>query len=63
MPIPFLKNWTIDISKISQYSAFKGKFSLKLDYVILRNIMTSNNPIFTDNRKQLLLPVLNKINK
>ena len=63
MPIPFLKNWTIDISKIPQYSAFRGKFSLKLDYVILRNIMTSNNPIFTDNRKQLLLPVLNKINK
>ena len=54
MPIPFLKKWTIDVSKIPQYSAFRGKFSLKLDFVILRNITTSNHPDFTDDRKRLL---------
>ena len=63
MPISFLKGWTIDVSKIPQYSAFRGTFSLKLDYTLLRNIMTSNHPDFTDDRKKLLLPVLNKINK
>ena len=62
MPIPFLKNWTIDVSKIPQYSAFRVKFPLRLDFVILRNIMTSNHPDFTDNRIRLL-PILNKIDK
>ena len=63
MPIIFLKNWTIDISKVPLYSAFRGIFNIKLDYTLLRNIMTSNNPNFTDDRKKLLLPILNKINK
>ena len=63
MPISFLKNWTIDISKIPQYSAFRDKFPLKLDYVLLRNIMTSTHHEFTDDTKRLLLPILNKINK
>ena len=63
MSISFLKGWTIDVSKIPQYSAFRGIFSLKLDYTLLRNIMISNHPDFTDDRKKLLLPILNKINK
>jgi hypothetical protein len=61
--IAFLKNWTIDITKVPQYSAFRGKFNLQLDYTLLRNIMTSNKEVFTDDRKQLLLPIVNKINK
>ena len=61
--IAFLKNWTIDITKVPQYSAFRGKFNLQLDYTLLRNIMTSPNPEFTDDRKRLLLPIINKINQ
>lgn len=61
--IAFLKNWTIDITKIPQYSAFRGKFNLQLDYTLLRNIMISNKEVFTDDRKRLLLPILNKINQ
>ena len=61
--IAFLKNWTIDISKVPQYSAFRGKFNIQLDYILLKNIMLSTKEIFTDDRKRLLLPILNKINR
>ena len=63
MPIPFLKNWTIDMTKIPHYSAFKSKYELKLDYEILNMMWQSTNPVYTDDRKRLLLPILNAINK
>ena len=63
MPIPFLKNWTIDITKLPQYTSFKGKFQIELDYHILLIIGQSTNPVYTDNRKRLLLNLINNINK
>lgn len=63
MPIQFLKNWTIDITKIPQYTSFKGKFQVELDYHILLIIGQSTNPVYTDNRKRLLLNLINHINK
>ena len=63
MPIQFLKNWTIDLNKLPQYTNFKGKFELDLDFHLLQMIGQSTNPVFTDDRKRLLLPIINKINK
>lgn len=63
MPIQFLKNWTIDLNKLPQYTSFKGKFELELDYHLLMIIGQSTNPVFTDDRKQQLLPLINRINK
>lgn len=63
MPIPFLKNWTIDITKLPQYTNFKGIFQVELDYNLLLMIGQSTNPVFTDNRKRLLFNILTKINK
>jgi nicotinamide mononucleotide adenylyltransferase len=63
MPIQFLKNWTIDLTKLPQYTNFKGKFEVELDYNLLLMIGQSTNPVFTDERKRLLLTLLNKINK
>ena len=63
MPIPFLKNWTIDLNKLPQYTCFKGKFELELDYNVLMMIGQSTNPVFTDDRKRQLLPLITKINK
>jgi hypothetical protein len=63
MPISFLKNWTIDLTKLPQYTSFKGKFELELDYNLLLLIGQSTNPEFTDDRKRHLLNLLNKINK
>lgn len=61
--IQFLKGWTINIDKIPQYASFKSTFEVTLDYKLLKLIYDSDDPIYTEDRKQLLLPVLNKINK
>ena len=61
--IKFLKSWTIDTDNLPQYTAFKGTFDVKLDYPLLKLIYDSDEPIYTEDRKQLLLPILNKINK
>jgi hypothetical protein len=55
----FLKNWTVDLSKIPMYTAFKGSFNIQLDYPILQDILNSNDPVFTNDRKVLLKNLLN----
>ena len=60
--IKFLKSWTIETDSLPQFSAFKGTFDVKLDYPLLKIIYDSDEPIYTEDRKQLLLPLLNKIN-
>ena len=62
MPISFLKNWTIDLTRMTQYTVFKGKFELELDYHIMVQMGQSTNPIFTDNNKRALLNIINKTN-
>lgn len=57
----FLKSWTIELSKIPMYSAFKGSFNIQLDYPILQDILNSSDPVFTDDRKVLLKNLLNGI--
>jgi hypothetical protein len=59
----FLKNWTIDESKLPKYTAFKGEFVLDLDHQILQLCHDSKEPEFTDDRKLLLKPILDCINK
>ncbi len=59
----FLTNWTINLNKLPTYNAFKGNFNIKLNYHLLKACYDSNNNNFTDNRKKLLEPILNKINK
>lgn len=50
----FLKNWTIELTKIPVYSALKGSFNVQLDYPILQDIMNTSGPEFTDDRKAIL---------
>lgn len=57
----FLKNWTIELSKIPMYSAFKGSFNIQLDYHILQDILNSNDPVFTNDRKVFLKNLVNGI--
>jgi hypothetical protein len=59
----FLNNWTINFDKLPSYVAFKGIFNVKLDYNILNECYLSDNKNFTNERKELLKPLLNKINK
>lgn len=59
----FLKNWTIDLEKIPKYTAFEGKFIIDVDYELLRLCYESDKPEFTPDRKLLLAPILEKINK
>lgn len=54
----FLKNWTIELNKIPVYSAFKGPFSIQLDYPILEDIKNSSNPEFTEDRKTNLKKII-----
>lgn len=63
MPISFLKNWSIDISKVQQYAAFRGKFQLQLDYQMLNMLWAFEHPEFTVERKQALEPIIHAINK
>jgi hypothetical protein len=57
----FLKNWTIELTKIPVYSAFKGPFNVQLDYAILQDIMNVNDPEFTNDRKILLKKLIDGI--
>jgi hypothetical protein len=59
----FLKNWTIDLAKLPAYSCFKGVFNVELDYNLLQLCYESDNESFTENRKALLLPILQNIDK
>ena len=59
----FLKNWTIDLEKLPVYSAFKSEFTLDVDYKLLSLISESDNEYFTEDRKKLLIPILNAIDK
>ena len=63
MPIQFLKNWSIDLTKIPNYTAFKSTFSLELNVDLLDKISKSDHPEFTVERKEPLLPILAAINK
>ena len=55
----FLKNWTIDTTKIPTYATFKTKFSLELDHELLQIISKTKNNYFTEDRLKLLQPILN----
>ena len=57
----FLKNWTIEVSKIPKYSAFGGEFVMDLDYNLLSVISESDEEVFTEDRKALLLPILKQM--
>jgi hypothetical protein len=59
----FLTNWTINFDKLPVYTAFKGVFNVKLNYHLLKACYESDNPVFTYNRKKLLEPIIDKINK
>lgn len=59
----FLKNWTLDLEKLPAYSTFKTEFTLDIDYQILDLILNSDNEAFTEDRKKLLVPLVNNINK
>ena len=64
MPISFLKNWTINLTKLPTYAIFRGKFELDLDYQLLLSMgQSTTHPMLNDDRKQLLLPIINAINK
>ena len=51
--IQFLKGWTINIDKIPQYASFKSTFEVTLDYKLLKLIYDSDDPIYTEDRKQI----------
>ena len=67
----FLTNWTIDLGKLGEesYSAFNGEFKLALDYGVLKLCYdsdardTKGDLIFNENRKKLLRPLLDVIDK
>lgn len=61
--IEFLNGWTIDLDTLPDYKAFKAKFELELSYPILQLCYDSDHPEFTAERKQLLKPILDRINK
>lgn len=63
MPISFLKNWTIDHSKIQQYAPFRGTFHMQLDYTLLCQMYSYDHSEFTSERKAMLRPILETINK
>lgn len=63
MPICFLKNWTIDLTKIPAYSTFKSTFGLELDHRFLEAMFRTDHPEFTPDRKAALQPLLENINK
>lgn len=59
----FLTNWTIDLQKLPKYAAFKGDFVLDLDYKLLQLCYDSAEPVFTDDRKASLAPILKRFDK
>ena len=51
----FLKSWTIDLSKIPVYTAFKGTYKVQLDYPLLSNMMNRDDiPEINEDRKMVL---------
>lgn len=59
----FLKNWTLNLEKIPAYASFKTEFVIDVDYELLKMMYESDNDVFTEDRKKLLLPVLEAIDK
>jgi hypothetical protein len=55
----FLNSWTIALDKLPTYAAFKKSFEIELDNAFMQKIYNSNNDVFTDERKALLLPIIN----
>ena len=55
----FLKSWSIQLDNLPAYTAFKKTFNVTLDNALLKSIYASDNPIYNENRKQLLLPIIN----
>ena len=58
-----INNWTLQINNLPAYSKFNGIFNLNLNYELLDLCNKSNEKDFTEDRKKLLLPVLEKVNK
>ena len=55
----FLKSWTIDLSKIPVYTAFKGTYKVQLDYPLLSNMMNRDDITdINEDRKMLLKRIL-----
>lgn len=59
----FITNWTINLQKLPKYTQFKQPFHVRLNYNLLNTCYKSSNPIFTNDRKQLLEPILKCIDK
>lgn len=60
----FLKGLEIILNKIPQYDMFKETFNIKLDYNILSDMLTRTDiPEIDEDRKLLLKPVVDKIDK
>ncbi len=59
----FLNVWNVAIDKLPAYSAFKKQSTIPADAVFLKRIYNSELEEFTPDRKQLLLPVINAIDK
>lgn len=58
-----LNSWCLLLDKLPAYTAFKANYDIKLDYPLLQAIYDSDHPEITEDRKMLLLPILEKINK
>jgi hypothetical protein len=57
----FLKSWSIALDKLPTYAVFKKHFTVQLDNALLRKMYKSRLPVFTDERKALLLPIINAL--
>ena len=58
----FLKNWTIDPSKIPAYATFKSPFTLDLDQSILNIMSNHKDSNFNEDRLKLLQPIISAMN-
>ena len=54
---------TIDINKVKKYASFKFDIDLELDYKLLKFMYESDDPCYTEDRKKLLLPIINKFDQ
>lgn len=64
MPLDFLNGWNIIIDKLPEYKAFKKPFQIPLDIALLKKIyFNSSIPEYNDERKALLFPIIDAINK
>jgi hypothetical protein len=59
----FLKGWTIKLNQLPTYALFKGQFQIEIDYDLLELMYNDDNIEFTEERKQLLKNLLQKIDR